>query len=236
MKQSSLPTNSVVCNSDFEIGLSDWHKVQMGEQSMLLVKTVPFKMDPLPLKQPSQIPPMDNPYFQVVNPILMKIKIWNLILTKSDNGGESVVATSSLSAAPIPIMGKAIYNKCMDRAFICCRVRHHCIQQCSACQVQISQWRCLLHWQCNHWGSSTTTIFVMVILNQAFQTDSNCKQRSNSSVSVTPSQAQNGFQSAMVLLNTPGSTNGSVQLSLPNWCGTRSNIYRKFLLKDRHQI
>ena len=32
-------------------------------------------------------------------------------------------------------------------------------------------------------------------------------------MSITPSQAQNGFQSAMILVNTLGTTNGSIQLT-----------------------
>jgi len=51
-----------------------------------------------------------------------------------------------------------------------------------------------------------------------FETDlSNWTQTINNgaiaSMSITPSQAQNGFQSAMILVNTLGTTNGSIQLT-----------------------
>ena len=45
------------------------------------------------------------------------------------------------------------------------------------------------------------------------------------SISITPSQAQNGLQSAMVLLNTPGTTNSSVQLSSCTTDGVKDSSY-----------
>ena len=63
-----------------------------------------------------------------------------------------------------------------------------------------------------------------------FETDlSNWTQTINNgaiaSISITPSQAQNGLQSAMVLLNTPGTTNSSVQLSSCTTDGVKDSSY-----------
>ena len=214
---SSLPTNSVVCNSDFEIGLSDWTQSPNGGTINVVSENTTVQNGSSSIKATISNTTNGQPIFSSCKSDIDENKKYEISFwMKSDNGGESVVATSSLSAAPYTNYGQttiSITNVWTEYSFIAES------DTTVYSNVRLAKFKFL-----NDGVYYIDNVTIEEIPPQPLFCDgdfesgiSDWTQTVNNgaiaSISVTPSQAQNGLQSAMVLLNTPGTTNGSVQLS-----------------------
>lgn len=214
---SSLPTNSVVCNSDFEIGLSDWTQSPNGGTINVVSENTTVQNGSSSIKATISNTTNGQPIFSSCKSDIDENKKYEISFwMKSDNGGESVVATSSLSAAPYTNYGQttiSITNVWTEYSFIAES------DTTVYSNVRLAKFKFL-----NDGVYYIDNITIEEVPPQPLFCDgdfesgiSDWTQTVNNgaiaSISVTPSQAQNGLQSAMVLLNTPGTTNGSVQLS-----------------------
>ena len=214
---STLPTNSVVCNSDFEIGLSDWTQSPNGGTINVVSESNIVQNGTSAVKVTVTNTTNGQPIFSSCKSDVEENKKYEISFwMKSDNGGESVVATSSLAASPYTNYGQttiSITNVWTQYSFIA--ESDTTIYS----NVRLAKFKFL-----NDGDYYIDNIIIEEIPPQPLFCDgdfesgiSDWTQTVNNgaiaSISVTPSQAQNGLQSAMVLLNTPGTTNGSVQLS-----------------------
>ena len=104
---STLPTNSVVCNSDFEIGLSDWTQSPNGGTINVVSESNIVQNGTSAVKVTVTNTTNGQPIFSSCKSDVEENKKYEISFwMKSDNGGESVVATSSLSAAPYTNYGQ----------------------------------------------------------------------------------------------------------------------------------
>ena len=227
---SSLPTNSIICNADFENALADWTQSPNGGVINALSEGVVVHNGLTSAKITVSNTTSGQPIFSscksdIERNIKYKISFW----MKSDIGGESVVATSSLSSSPFTNYGQLslnLTNRWSEYSFI--------IESDTTIynNVRLAKFKFLddgVYYLDNISISEVPP--QPIFCDGDFETDlSNWTQTINNgaiaSISITPSQAQNGLQSAMVLLNTAGTTNSSVQLSSCTTDGVKDSIYR----------
>ena len=226
---SSLPTNSIICNSDFENGLADWTQSPNGGVINVQPEGVVVQNGVTSAKITTSNATSGQPIFSscksdIEKNIKYKINFW----MKSDTGGESVVATSSFSSPPYTNYGQlslVLTNTWSEYSFI--------IESDTTIynNVRLAKFKFLddgVYYLDNI--SIEEVPPQPIFCDGDFETDlSNWTQTINNgaiaSISITPSQAQNGLQSAMVLLNTPGTTNSSVQLSSCTTDGVKDSSY-----------
>ena len=227
---SSLPTNSNICNADFENGLTDWTQSPNGGIINVLSESINVQNGLSSAKITTSNTTSGQPIFSscksdIDKNIKYKINFW----MKSEIGGENVVATSSLSSSPFTNYGQLsinLTNVWTEYSFI--------IESDTTIysNVRLAKFK---FFDDGIFYLDNISIEEVppqpIFCDGDFETDlSNWTQTINNgaiaSISITPSQAQNGFQSAMILLNTPGTTNSSVQLSSCTTDGVKDSIYK----------
>ena len=227
---SSLPTISNICNADFENGLSDWTQSPNGGIINVLSESINVQNGLTSAKITTSNTTSGQPIFSscksdIDKNIKYKINFW----MKSEIGGENVVATSSLSSSPFTNYGQLsinLTNVWTEYSFI--------IESDTTIysNVRLAKFK---FFDDGIFYLDNISIEEVppqpIFCDGDFETDlSNWTQTINNgaiaSISITPSQAQNGFQSAMILLNTPGTTNSSVQLSSCSTDGVKDSIYK----------
>ena len=227
---SSLPTNSNICNADFENGLTDWTQSPNGGIINVLSESINVQNGLSSAKITTSNTTSGQPIFSscksdIDKNVKYKINFW----MKSEIGGENVVATSSLSSSPFTNYGQLsinLTNVWTEYSFI--------IESDTTIysNVRLAKFK---FFDDGIFYLDNISIEEVppqpIFCDGDFETDlSNWTQTINNgaiaSISITPSQAQNGFQSAMILLNTPGTTNSSVQLSSCTTDGVKDSIYK----------
>ena len=214
---TALPINTVVCNSDFEIGLSEWTQSPNGGEIDAIVESSEVQNGASSVKVTASNTESGQPILSSCKSDVEEGKKYEISFwMKSDLGGETVVATSSLSASPYTNYGQTsitLTNSWTEYSFIT-----------EADTTVYSNVRLAKFKFLNDGVYYVDNITIEVVPPQPLFCDGDFEtgitdwtqtvnNEAIASISVTPSQAQNGLQSAMVLLNTPGTTNGSVQLS-----------------------
>ena len=214
---TSLPTNTVVCNADFEIGLSEWTQSTNGGSIDAIVENSEVQNGASSVKVTASNTESGQPILSSCKSDVEEGKKYEISFwMKSDLGGETVVTTSSLSASPYTNYGQTsimLTNSWTEYSFIT-----------EADTTVYSNVRLAKFKFLNDGVYYLDNITIEVVPPQPLFCDGDFEtgitdwtqtvnNEAIASISVTPSQAQNGLQSAMVLLNTPGTTNGSVQLS-----------------------
>tara|TARA_Y100000991_G_C21966867_1_gene347292 strand:+ start:103 stop:1803 length:1701 start_codon:yes stop_codon:yes gene_type:complete len=227
---SSLPTISNICNADFENGLSDWTQSPNGGVINVLSESINVQNGVSSAKITTSNTTSGQPIFSSCKSDIQKnIKYKIIFWMKSEIGGENVVATSSLSSSPFTNYGQLsinLTNVWTEYSFI--------IESDTTIysNVRLAKFK---FFDDGIFYLDNISIEEVppqpIFCDGDFETDlSNWTQTINNgaiaSISITPSQAQNGFQSAMILLNTPGTTNSSVQLSSCTTDGVKDSIYK----------
>ena len=214
---TALPTNTVVCNPDFENGLGEWTQSANGGSIDAIVESTEVQNGASSAKVTASNTESGQPILSSCKSDVEQGKKYEISFwMKSDLGGETVVATSSLSASPYTNYGQTsitLTNSWTEYSFIT-----------EADTTVYSNVRLAKFKFLNDGVYYVDNITIEVVPPQPLFCDGDFEtgitdwtqtvnNEAIASISVTPSQAQNGLQSAMVLLNTPGTTNGSVQLS-----------------------
>jgi hypothetical protein len=214
---TSLPTNTVVCNSDFEIGLSEWTQSPNGGEIEVLVEGSEVQSGASSVKVIASNTISGEPILSSCKSDIEENKKYEISFwMKSEMGGETIVATSSLSASPYTNYGQTsitLSDSWAEYSFIS-----------EADTTVYSNVRFAKFKFLNDGVFYVDNITISEVPPQPLFCDGDFEtgitdwtqtvnNEAIASISVTPSQAQNGLQSAMVLLNTPGTTNGSVQFS-----------------------
>ena len=214
---TALPTNSVVCNPDFENGLGEWTQSANGGSIDAIVESSEVQNGASSAKVTASNTESGQPIISSCKSDVEEGKKYEISFwMKSEVGGETVVATSSLSAPPYTNYGQtsiALSNTWTKYSFI------SEADTTVYSNVRLAKFKFL-----NDGVYYVDNVTIEVVPPQPLFCDGDFEtgitdwtqtvnNEAIASISVTPSQAQNGLQSAMVLLNTPGTTNGSVQLS-----------------------
>jgi hypothetical protein len=212
-----LPFNFEICEGDFENGLASWTSSNNGGNITVDSETSVVQNGMSSAKLNVTNTTSGQPIFSSCKSDIQqntkyKIHFW----IKSDLGGQQVIATSSLSASPYSNYGQITVDVTASW------VEHTFITQADTSvytNVRLAKFKFL-----NDGNFYLDNIWIEEIPPQPFFCDGDFEsglddwtQTINNgavaSISISPSQAQSGLQSAMVLLNTPGTSNGSVQLS-----------------------
>jgi len=216
---TSLPTNTIICNGDFENGLSNWSNSNNGGnisvfsdsanfQNFVNLSSARLEVTNTSLGQPI----FSSCKTDIKKNIKYKVHFW----AKSNNSTNQLIATSSLSAPPFTNYATetfTISNNWTEYTFI--TESDTTIYS----NVRMAKFKFLndgIYFIDNVWIEELP--IQPYLCNGDFETDlTDWTQTINNgavaSISITPSQAQNGFQSAMILVNTVGTTTGSIQLS-----------------------
>ena len=212
-----LPFNLEVCEGDFENGIATWTQSNNGGNINVISETNVVQNGMASAKATVTNSTNGQPIFSSCKSDIQKntkykIHFW----IKSDQGGQQVTATSSLSSSPYTNYGQTTVDVLTNWA------EHTFITQADTSiygNVRLAKFKFL-----NDGNFYIDNIWIEELPPQPFFCDgdfesglSDWTQTINNgavaSISATPSQAQSGLQSAMILLNTPGTTNGSVQLA-----------------------
>ena len=117
-----LPTNTVVCNSDFEIGLSEWTQSPNGGEIDAIVESSEVQNGASSVKVTASNTESGQPILSSCKSDVEEGKKYEISFwMKSDLGGETVVATSSLSASPYTNYGQTsitLTNSWTEYSFI----------------------------------------------------------------------------------------------------------------------
>ena len=214
---SSLPSNVEICNGDFENGLLNWSNSNNGGSISVFLDSSNFQNGNYGAKIVVSSSANGQPIFSscksdISKNIKYKIHFW----AKTQLGGEQVIATSSLGSSPFTNYGIetfTITNVWTEYTFL--------TESDSTIfdNIRLAKFKFLndaTYFIDNVWIEELP--IQPYFCDGDFESDlSNWTQTINNgaiaSMSVTPSQAQNGFQSAMVLINTLGTSPGSIQLT-----------------------
>jgi hypothetical protein len=216
---TTLPTNTIICNGDFENGLSNWSNSNNGGDISIFSDSANFQnfVNLNSARVEVTNTSLGQPIFSscktdIKKNIKYKVHFW----AKSNTSTNQLIATSSLSAPPFTNYASetfTISNNWTEYTFITES------DTSIYANVRMAKFKFLndgIYFIDNVWIEELP--IQPYLCNGDFETDlSDWTQTINNgavvSMSITPSEAQNGFQSAMILVNTVGTTNGSIQLS-----------------------
>jgi hypothetical protein len=227
----SLPTNTEICNGDFENGLSNWSSSNNGGDIIVSLDSSNYLNSSNLHSARVEVTntSLGQPIFSscktdIKKNIKYKVHFWS----KSSSTGNQLVATSSLSASPFTNYSSETFNitnSWTEYTFI--TESDTTVYS----NVRMAKFKFLndaIYFIDNVWIEELP--IQPYLCNGDFETDlSSWTQTINNgavaSMSITPSQAQNGFQSAMILVNTVGTTTGSIQFSSCKTDIVKDSIY-----------
>jgi hypothetical protein len=212
-----LPFNTNICEGDFENGITSWSQSNSGGNINVVSENVIVQNGLVSAKATVSNTSVGQPIFSscksdIKKNTKYKIHFW----IKSDAGGQQLIATSSLSTSPYTNYGQTTVD------VLSSWVEHTFITDSDTSiydNVRFAKFKFL-----NDGNFYIDNIWIEELPAQPFFCNGDFElglddwtQTINNgavaSMSIALSQAQSGMQSAMILLNTSGSSNGSVQLS-----------------------
>ena len=212
-----LPTNTEICNGDFETGVSGWSQANSGANITAFSDSSTFQNGNFSAKVVISNTVNGQPIFSSCKSDIEKNKKYRIhFWAKSLLGGQIATATSSLSSPPYTNYGIESFS------FTTSWTEYTFLTESDSTifgNVRFAKFKFTedgTYYIDNVWYEEVPP--QPFVCDGDFETDlSNWTQTINNgaiaSMSITPSQAQNGFQSAMILVNTLGTTNGSIQLT-----------------------
>lgn len=224
-----LPANTEICNGDFENGISNWSQANNGANINAVTDSSTFQNGNFSAKVVISNSVNGQPIFSSCKSDIEKNKKYRIhFWAKSLIGGQQASATSSLSSAPFTNYGIESFtlnNNWTEYTFL--------TESDSTIfgNVRFAKFKFFedgTYYIDNVWHEEVPP--QPFVCDGDFETDlSNWTQTINNgavaSMSITPSQAQNGFQSAMILVNTLGTTTGSIQLTSCKTDIVKDSIY-----------
>ena len=224
-----LPAYTEICNGDFENGISNWSQANNGANINAVTDSSTFQNGNFSAKVVISNSVNGQPIFSSCKSDIEKNKKYRIhFWAKSLNGGQQASATSSLSSAPFTNYGIESFtlsNNWTEYTFL--------TESDSTIfgNVRFAKFKFFedgTYYIDNVWYEEVPP--QPFVCDGDFETDlSNWTQTINNgavaSMSITPSQAQNGFQSAMILVNTLGTTTGSIQLTSCKTDIVKDSIY-----------
>ena len=226
---TTLPTNVEICNGNFENGLSNWSNSNNGGSISVFSDSSNFQNGNFGVKIVVSNTVNGQPIFSSCKSDISKNKKYKVhFWAKTQLGGEQLIASSSLGSSPFTSYGMetfTISNNWAEYTFL---------TECDStiyANVRLAKFKFLddaIYYVDNVWIEELP--IQPYFCDGDFETDlSNWTQTINNgaiaSISVTPSQAQNGFQSAMILINTVGTSPGSIQLASCKTDIVKDSIY-----------
>ena len=214
---SMLPTNTEICNGDFETGVSPWSQANSGANITAVSDSSTFQNGNFSAKVVISNTVNGQPIFSSCKSDIEKNKKYRIhFWAKSILGGQLATATSSLSSPPYTNYGIESFTLTTNWT------EYTFLSESDSTifgNVRFAKFKFLedgTYYIDNVWYEEVPP--QPFVCDGDFETDlSNWTQTINNgaiaSMSITPSQAQNGFQSAMILVNTLGTTTGSIQLT-----------------------
>ena len=212
-----LPTNTEICNGDFETGVSGWSQANSGANITAFSDSSTFQNGNFSAKVVISNTVNGQPIFSSCKSDIEKNKKYQIhFWAKSLLGGQLATATSSLSSPPYTNYGIESFSLTTNWT------EYTFLSESDSTifgNVRFAKFKFTedgTYYIDNVWYEEVPP--QPFVCDGDFETDlSNWTQTINNgaiaSMSITPSQAQNGFQSAMILVNTLGTTNGSIQLT-----------------------
>ena len=212
-----LPTNTEICNGDFETGVSGWSQANSGANITAFSDSSTFQNGNFSAKVVISNTVNGQPIFSSCKSDIEKNKKYRIhFWAKSLLGGQIATATSSLSSPPYTNYGIESFSLTTNWT------EYTFLSESDSTifgNVRFAKFKFTedgTYYIDNVWYEEVPP--QPFVCDGDFETDlSNWTQTINNgaiaSMSITPSQAQNGFQSAMILVNTLGTTNGSIQLT-----------------------
>ena len=212
-----LPTNTEICNGDFETGVSGWSQANSGANITAVSDSSTFQNGNFSAKVVISNTVNGQPIFSSCKSDIEKNKKYRIhFWAKSLLGGQVATATSSLSSPPYTNYGIESFSLTTNWT------EYTFLSESDSTifgNVRFAKFKFTedgTYYIDNVWYEEVPP--QPFVCDGDFETDlSNWTQTINNgaiaSMSITPSQAQNGFQSAMILVNTLGTTNGSIQLT-----------------------
>tara|TARA_Y200000002_G_scaffold349790_1_gene326659 strand:+ start:2405 stop:4081 length:1677 start_codon:yes stop_codon:yes gene_type:complete len=212
-----LPTNTEICNGDFETGVSSWSQANSGANITAVSDSSTFQNGNFSAKVVISNTVNGQPIFSSCKSDIEKNKKYRIhFWAKSLLGGQLATATSSLSSPPYTNYGIESFSLTTNWT------EYTFLTESDSTifgNVRFAKFKFTedgTYYIDNVWYEEVPP--QPFVCDGDFETDlSNWTQTINNgaiaSMSITPSQAQNGFQSAMILVNTLGTTNGSIQLT-----------------------
>ena len=214
---TTLPTNVEICNGDFENSLSNWSNSNNGGSISVFSDSSNFQNGNFGAKIVVSNTANGQPIFSSCKSDISKNKKYKVhFWAKTQIGGEQLIASSSLGSSPFTNYGMETFTISSNWA------EYTFLTECDStihANVRLAKFKFLddaIYYVDNVWIEELP--IQPYFCDGDFETDlSNWTQTINNgaiaSISVTPSQAQNGFQSAMILINTVGTSPGSIQLA-----------------------
>ena len=226
---SILPTNTEICNGDFETGVSGWSQANSGANILAVSDSTTYQNGNFSAKIDVSNTVNGQPIFSSCKSDIEKNKKYRIhFWAKSLIGGQLATATSSLSSPPYTNYGIETFTLTTNWT------EYTFISESDSTifgNVRFAKFKFpedgTYHID-NVWYEEIPP--QPFVCDGDFETDlSNWTQTINNgaiaSMSITPSQAQNGMQSAMILVNTLGTTTGSVQLTSCKTDVLKDSIY-----------
>jgi hypothetical protein len=212
-----LPTNTEICNGDFEMGVSGWSQANSGANILAVSDSTTYQNGNFSAKINISNTANGQPIFSSCKSDIEKNKKYRIhFWAKSLIGGQLATATSSLSSSPYTNYGLETFTLTTNWT------EYTFLSESDSTifgNVRFAKFKFLedgTYYLDNIWYEEVPP--QPFVCDGDFETDlSNWTQTINNgaiaSMSITPSQAQNGLQSAMILVNTIGTTTGSIQLT-----------------------
>ena len=214
---TTLPTNTEICNGDFEMGVSGWSQANSGANILAVSDSTTHQNGNFSAKIDITNTVNGQPIFSSCKSDIEKNKKYRIhFWAKSLIGGQIATATSSLSSSPYTNYGVETFTLTTNWT------EYTFLSESDSTifgNVRFAKFKFIedgTYYIDNVWYEEVPP--QPFICDGDFETDlTNWTQTINNgaiaSMSITPSQAQNGVQSAMILVNTLGTTNGSIQLT-----------------------
>ena len=226
---SILPTNTEICNGDFETGVSGWSQANSGANILAVSDSTTYQNGNFSAKIDVSNTVNGQPIFSSCKSDIEKNKKYRIhFWAKSLIGGQLATATSSLSSPPYTNYGIETFTLTTNWT------EYTFISESDSTifgNVRFAKFKFpedgTYHID-NVWYEEIPP--QPFVCDGDFETDlTNWTQTINNgaiaSMSITPSQAQNGMQSAMILVNTLGTTTGSIQLTSCKTDVLKDSIY-----------
>ena len=226
---TTLPTNTEICNGDFETGVTGWSQANNGANITAVSDSTTYQNGNFSAKIDVSNTLNGQPIFSSCKSDIEKNKKYRIhFWAKSQLGGQLATATSSLSSPPYTNYGIESFTLTTNWT------EYTFISESDSTifgNVRFAKFKFpedgTYHID-NVWYEEIPP--QPFVCDGDFETDlTNWTQTINNgaiaSMSITPSQAQNGMQSAMILVNTLGTTNGSIQLTSCKTDVLKDSIY-----------
>ena len=214
---TTLPTNTEICNGDFETGVSGWSQSNSGANILAVSDSTTYQNGNFSAKIDISNTVNGQPIFSSCKSDVEKNKKYRIhFWAKSLVGGQLATATSSLSSPPYTNYGIETFTLTTNWT------EYTFLSESDSTifgNVRFAKFKFLedgTYYLDNIWYEEVPP--QPFVCDGDFESDlTNWTQTINNgaiaSMSITPSEAQNGLQSAMILVNTIGTTTGSIQLT-----------------------